>query len=360
MSTTVRGITYQGDTATLYAIIRKTNDGTVWDGSSMATWANGSITTYKLALTAQSGDLYTFTVPTTLPAGAWYRFSYYEQAGASAAITDLLLATEELYWDGGTATSFGSGTYLTTLANVKLYAGETGTSNDTKYTNALAAASVFIQNWCDQDFLVGTYTEYHDGPKEVITLRNRPITAVTRIATSPQSALTIQNSGTSVGRATVATTSTSLTLSSTASGTTTTTTILYSGSTTITALAAAINAVSGWAATADTSLGKFNSTDLPSPITVSASALDGPAELEVYADELYRTRINYERGVIFGCFPEGYRSVEVKYTAGSATVPEPFSRRARHSPRRCTARATPIHSFSPSVSGITPIRRASR
>src|SRR4051812_39417769 len=162
MSSTVRGIIYQGDSATLYAVIRKTNDGTAWNGAAMASWANGSLSTFKLALTAQGGDLYTLTIPTLLPGGAYYTFEYYEQASGSAAITDLLLDAEELFWDGGTATSFGTGTYLTTLATVKLYAGETGTSNDTKYTNALAAASAFIQEWCGQDFIAASYTEYHD------------------------------------------------------------------------------------------------------------------------------------------------------------------------------------------------------
>jgi len=72
----------------------------VWNGTAFVSWADADIGDYDIPLTSLGGDLYANNFPSAITTTIEYRVLYYEQAGASPATDDLLLASEEGYWDG--------------------------------------------------------------------------------------------------------------------------------------------------------------------------------------------------------------------------------------------------------------------
>ncbi len=90
---------YPGSTP-VYVIIRQTSDGAVWNGTAFVPWVDADIDDYDVPLVNQGGDLYTADAPAALAHRTEYRFLYYERAGASPAITDLILGSEEHVWWG--------------------------------------------------------------------------------------------------------------------------------------------------------------------------------------------------------------------------------------------------------------------
>lgn len=99
MSNNVLSVSYSGSN-NIYAIIRQTSDSTAWNGTSFVAWVNANIGTYDIPLTNRGGYLYSTDFPDDITTGIEYRVSYYEQLGASPAITDTLLSSEEGYWNG--------------------------------------------------------------------------------------------------------------------------------------------------------------------------------------------------------------------------------------------------------------------
>lgn len=108
----VLNLTYTGSN-TVYSIIRSLSDLKVWNGTSFETWNNSNIATYDIPLSSAGGDLYAADFPSSITTNSIYRVLYYEQAGGSPAITDLLLATDEGIWDGTNLTS-ATGTIAST------------------------------------------------------------------------------------------------------------------------------------------------------------------------------------------------------------------------------------------------------
>lgn len=92
-------LSYPGTNDT-YAIIRQTSNGYVWNGSTFVAFVDGDIDNYDVPLSSKGGDLYTADFPSSITTNIEYRVMYYEQDGASPATTDLLLNSEEGYWDG--------------------------------------------------------------------------------------------------------------------------------------------------------------------------------------------------------------------------------------------------------------------
>jgi hypothetical protein len=314
-------VSYVGS-GTPYAIIRRISDGHVWDGDSFDAWVDGTITSYDVALSSLGGDYYAATFPSAIASGN-YRIFYYESTG-TPAITDILLDTEERYWNGTALTSSPSGTNLSTLARVKEYLGiaSATTTYDAKINTLLTAVSRYVEKDCGVElFLNGTYTEYHNGNSHgFLTTRNVPITAVTRVATCPMTVLEIKNTLTSVQRATVSVSSANLTTVSTAAGVSTTTNNGIAVYTTLALMKTAIESVSGWECEIASGYESYPTADLRVIQHASAGRDDGPAEIEMYVDELPISRIDEAVGTIWGCFPRGIQNIEVKYTAGYADV----------------------------------------
>lgn len=111
--------TATGDT--LY-MVRKAG-GEVWDGSDLVTMVVADWADYAIALTETPASSYRYLGSMTgLPRGT-YDVEIYQQAGATAAITDTLLATGSVLWTGYAAVSSASvvatnSSYLTLVNKV--------------------------------------------------------------------------------------------------------------------------------------------------------------------------------------------------------------------------------------------------
>lgn len=87
-------LTYEVASSTaIYCVIRNPSSLTVWDGSEMSTWSAANLSTYAVALTDAGGDVYAADAPATLPSGS-YKLVFYEKAGASPAVGDIVLDTK--------------------------------------------------------------------------------------------------------------------------------------------------------------------------------------------------------------------------------------------------------------------------
>lgn len=218
---------------------------------------------------------------------------------------------------------------------------------DSLLETLITACSDAIQKYCRRSFYARTLEELHDGGQETLVLRDYPVQSIAWVRCNPTTVLTIRNTASSNQRATVAVTSTGLTLVRVASGTTTTdTSVTFSGNATLSAVATAINALgNGWSATAASEYGLFASADLYIPPDLGdgtqsqgaySAARGAAAELKLHVDELgdyqwYRTGILRRGGGAlddlwdhqgWARFPGGAGYYRVKYTAGYTVVPE--------------------------------------
>ena len=221
------------------------------------------------------------------------------------------------------------------------------TSNASYLASLITAASDLIRRACSRDFSQTSYTEYYSGGiyiREPLRLRQFPVLEITRIATNPRAALQVQNvdSGTNQ-RATIETTTTSLRLVRIASATPVTNDLPFTTYPTLSAMAAAVNALSaGWSAQVLDTFGNWPSADLK-PLQGAVTALFGGRQLELYTEDLqpfitwppgdpwgeeagYQSftgwRLDDETGEVFGRFPRGQLNVRIDYTAGFATIPQ--------------------------------------
>lgn len=212
------------------------------------------------------------------------------------------------------------------------------TSNPTLLASLITAASDLIRRHCARDFNLTSYTEIRNGGAyvgEPMLLRQFPVAAVTRVAADPATVLRVSNTSSSNQLATVATTTTGLSLSRTAAGTTTTSTLAFADYATITLLAAAVDALAnGWDATVEGSYGDYPSAYLKSLQGASNAANSVSVPLEMYQSTLEAWgsdclgselgwRLDPDTGELYGRFPRGMQNIEVRYQAGFSTVPGP-------------------------------------
>ena len=217
------------------------------------------------------------------------------------------------------------------------------TSDETTLIGVLiTAASKAIKRYCRREFDSQTFHELYDGHGHArLQLRQFPIISVSRVATTPTKVLEITNTSSTVQRATVALTSTTLSLVRVASGSSTTSTLTLADADkdTIGELATAVTAVgSGWAGSVpDTTYSNWASADLLS-VQGALNAKDpAVAGLYLHVEELSAYEVDAERGwLIYGQantapahphegtngWPIGMRNIRVSYVAGYSTVPE--------------------------------------
>jgi hypothetical protein len=176
--------TYQGAGATLYALIRKKSDGTVWNGSAFVSFSAGDIATYDVPLTDQGGDYYSADFPSGIAQGVVCGVVIYEQAGGTPATTDEPLHSYTHTSGNASAAGAPTGDDLTTTARYKTFAGISSSSYDTKIGYLITAASKAIHQYCDvATFHDATYTDevYNGRGHRFFVLRNRPVISLTNI-----------------------------------------------------------------------------------------------------------------------------------------------------------------------------------
>ncbi|KKM74316.1 hypothetical protein LCGC14_1401610, partial [marine sediment metagenome] len=153
-----------------------------------------------------------------------------------------------MVWDGTGTEATGASHDLTTLAKAKEYL-RAGDDDDALITNIIDRASAAIESICNRYFNTASYAGWYDGTgARTFYLEHSPVTVVARVGVGRFNALGVWHNSTSSTWATARVTSTGLTLTYKDSSGTTTSSLAFSTYTTITTLAAAIDALgSGWA-----------------------------------------------------------------------------------------------------------------
>lgn len=197
-------------------------------------------------------------------------------------------------------------------------------------------ASDYIQRYTARDFVLTTYTEYHDGNNSPwLFLKQFPVTSITRVSMELNPCFEIKNTSTTNQIATVATTTTGLRLVRIASGTTTTdSTLLWATYTTVSSLITALDAIgSGWDGTAISAYASWPTNLIPpfqGPFDVSNSNV---VEIKMHTDILTDYDIATNTGVLTRTpntdgihyntiWPKGHRNIRVTYEAGYSQVPD--------------------------------------
>jgi len=204
--------------------------------------------------------------------------------------------------------------------------GQTVTTPELAILDGLvSAASQAIESHCRRTFGLVNRDERYDGQDEAgLLVHHYPVAALERVACAPAPVLSVRNESGSVQRASARVLADSIVLTSIASGVASSTTITFASALTLDALAAAIDAVTGWSASVLVAeRGLDASADLGAcPGTWAAHA--APAELRMYADEVHDYELDARLGLlrrILG-WPGGASYYRIVYTAGYAVVPD--------------------------------------
>jgi hypothetical protein len=242
---------------------------------------------------------------------------------------------------------------LITLARAKQNIQSiTDSSQDALLGTLITAVSDAVEKWCRRDFAQKSYDELYSGNGDRrLLLREYPIASVQSVRYRPVTVLKIINNATQTNQqARVTVTGTGLTLFRSASGVSSTdASVTWAGNPTLTAVAAAVNALgNGWQAQVvgdgGGDYGLWPSADLYVPPsygqgTASQGALTARgqyAEIKLHTYELAGYQFD-PRGWLLRAipytdpellhpedliWPVGINNFRVQYTAGYATVPE--------------------------------------
>jgi hypothetical protein len=245
-------LSFQGS-ANLYAIIRRHSDAWVWNNTRLAfeTWNSANLDDYDLPLLDNGGDLYQADWPNSMSPGR-YRVLFYRLANSFPANEDLLLATEDVDWNGNNVNSVSDieldDDALTTLESIKRHLRITDSDSDTFLAELINQISGRIQLICDRQFKrqvhMQRFTSLCNGH---IILKHFPVRAIHRVSSGNIAALTVQYTGSAI-RASVAVSDTAVLLRTLDSnGTLTTHELEFISYPTISTLIAVIDTLTGWA-----------------------------------------------------------------------------------------------------------------
>jgi len=342
--------TYNGSGATLYAIVRRTSDNYVWNGTAFESWDDASIGDYDVALSDRGGDEYSADFPSSISAGT-YRIGYYNQAGASPATTDTRLRTAMLYWNGTAASEPGDVSVdayaLTSLTSLKRHIriDADDTSSDTLLAQIINQVSAYIEAVCGRKFLARDYRHWHNGEiQRRLLLPQWPVEYVARIAYGSANAMTVHYSGSAIrANATVTETGILLVTVST-SGVTTRNHLLFTDYPSLSLMETQIETINGWTATVHQNM---PTADLHRTGGENALNLD---VVFTYPDrDTSQYSVNYETGEVMfnrvgdlfipvhdgfrqrpygtgewatpAYFPRQFQGIVIEYKAGYSSVP---------------------------------------
>lgn len=244
-------IVYPTAGATIYVTIRRHSDAKVFNTSTAAyeTWSDGSIANYDVALTDKGGDLYQGNMPAGVTADR-LRITWYLQAGGTPAITDQILASLDLTYDGAALASASTVTLssnaLVSLEQVKRQLRLTSSTYDTHLTELINAVTAQIERYTGRGFKARDYRQWLSSRVWAFSLPNYPLINVRLVAEGCANALEVSYTGSAL-RAVVSVLADAVELHETQTDATNTLTFASYGTTD--ALATAINALSGWSAT---------------------------------------------------------------------------------------------------------------
>lgn len=323
-------ISKPGGSLNLYVIIRRISDYKVWStvAADWATWADGDIANYDVALTDRGGDFYNGDFPTGIAAGTRVLVMYYQRAGATPAITDSLLLSVDTNWNGAALTSSStvtlSSTALTTLASVKRLMNISVTTYDTILTELINQVSARIERETGRKFAAANYNEWiNPAGEEWITVRNWPIIRVDRVRYSSESAIAATYSGADIEAAVSVYyddnggSGTAKLVSVSAAGSETSNTFAFATYPTLSTLVTAMDAISGWTVTRAANRDGLSVSLYP---CAGMDAKNTTGELYGVTEYDLIARVDHRRGMIKAT--RGYGPRLVTYRGGYETIPD--------------------------------------
>jgi hypothetical protein len=207
---------------------------------------------------------------------------------------------------------------LVTLADFKNYAGITVGTDDVLLQQTIDRASAVVCAYCGRKFVQQTFLEIRDTyGHERIALKQSPVSVVRFVGVGWDSAMTVQSTVSTDAFSSVSLDYEHVHLHRVQStGASQTTTINLASHDTSVEMAAHINTVTGFSATAllnvpSTYLRKLVGRDLKNSV----------AYLEAPTDSLYDYQADLDAGILYGKQLALYRSMLIDYTAGYATIP---------------------------------------
>lgn len=218
-----------------------------------------------------------------------------------------------------------SGSYLTTTARFKSYAGITSSDNDTLIGLLIARATSAIQRYCQRDFIVTEYREFYDGDgSSELCLDNFPITKIELLGIGKQDAFLIQNTSTDAYNAFVSVSESDLRLVVKGGANADDSSLTLANYATITALITAISALGkGWQILSpDTRLGVWSPIEIL-PTSKGLSCLNEYVAPQIPDEPAEEFTTDAQAGILhlFGIFCRGFQNITVRYFAGYAEIP---------------------------------------
>jgi len=211
---------------------------------------------------------------------------------------------------------------LVALTELVDFMGDDSLTTNSIFTALHSEVEGVVKSYCNRAFESASYImERYDGDGgRYLFLKQYPVTALDRLAIGTQDIIRIKNTNVYT-TASVSVTSTGLRL---VKDRTATTTVLFSSSTTMSAVVTAVNAISGWSAELLSSLySSWKSNEL---ITMyGRNVIDNNY---VYLSTPYDAEDNFDLDLATGRiykasgFAWGISNIFVDYTAGYATIPD--------------------------------------
>ncbi len=324
-----------------YAIIRRQSDNYVWNGATFAAWSDGSIGTYDLVMASVGGDLYSVDFPDDIDPGNYIVMYYEALSYGTPAITDLHFPLDDYFhWTGQALESESSvdiSDYaLTTLEGVKRHMRITTSGEDTLLTELINQVSLKIERICGCRFKARDYQRWLNTRGEVrLVLPDAPVQHVTRISYGSIQTMTARYSGSGI-RANIsvyvnpesAAAGGVRVVSYSTSGVRTANNFTFSDYPTTGLMTAAIDALSGWAASATRATTSFDLRPSGSTNALSVEAvLNGTVwDTDEYRADLPRGIVSFDRRAGgWGCqsaeFDFAHQDMLIEYRAGYETIP---------------------------------------
>jgi hypothetical protein len=160
-------VSFNGTGATLYAVLRRVADNTVWNGTAFVAWSDAGIATYAITLPDRGGDEYAADMPAAVPAGT-YRYRVYQQlAGSPATTDDILKTTGPFAWSGasiGVPVPSGGWRYSDRAHVVAMLANESVRviwdldGDETEDAGAMEQDGILSDGWIDGKLAVNGIT----------------------------------------------------------------------------------------------------------------------------------------------------------------------------------------------------------
>lgn len=207
---------------------------------------------------------------------------------------------------------------LVTLVSLKAYLGVTSTTDDAILEQFIDRASSVVQSFCFRKFVAQRYYEtYATTGQRRIGLRQRPITHIHMVATKWDNAIAVNSTdGTDAAVSVFVDEDHVHAFRVDSSGTEHTTNISFGSNDTTVEVAAAINAVTGFSATA--------TLNFPARYLKKAAGRDlknRTIHLEAWSGSPYDYQIDHQAGILYGPQVTSNRGLFIDYEAGYDTIP---------------------------------------